>query len=118
MKHHVQMFIPCSDNLKKKDYVTTRFKEALKFNKENLQKRNMIIDFDRVPEQELIFIMKIIIHTLDSAVGLDMCIAKCEFCDTRLNMFNCMTEVIDTYLKNTNPQVFEWIGRYHLLSLF
>lgn len=112
------MFIPCSANPKKKDYVTTRFNEALKFNKENSQKRNMIVDFDRVPEQELISIMKIIIYTLDSAVELNMDIVKCEFCDTRLNMFNCMTAVIDTYLNNTDPQVFEWKGRYHLLSWY
>lgn len=78
----------------------------------------MIVDFDRVPEQELISIMKIIIYTLDSAVELNMDIAKCEFCDTRLNMFNCMTAVIDTYLNNTDPQVFEWKGRYHLLSWY
>lgn len=116
MAHHVQMFIPCSTNAKIKDIVTTRFKDVLKFNKESWQKESMIVDCDQVPEQELKVSVKMILHTLATAVKSDTCIAKCEFCDTRLNMFDCLTEVIDTHLNKKDPDVFEWKGMYYLLS--
>lgn len=116
MTHHVRMFIPCSTNPKLKDIVETRFKGVLKLNKESWQKKSMIVDCDQVPEQELKISVKRILHTLATAVKSDTCIAECEFCDTRLNMFNCLTGVIDTHLNIKNPDVFEWKGMYYLLS--
>lgn len=44
--------------------------------------------------------MKIIIYIFDLVVELNMDIVKCEFCDIRFNMFNCMIVVIDIYLNN------------------
>lgn len=110
--YHLQLLIPSSKNGKIKDIVTTRFKDILEFNKENWKKRSMIVDCDRISEQELNITMKNMCHTLDTTDASDLCITKCEFCDKRLHLFECMTRVIDTHLYKKHYEVMEWKGMY------
>lgn len=106
--NHFQMFIPGSNNDKFKDFVTERFKEILKYNQDNLQKRCLILDCECVPKECLKKLMKVICHTIDTTT---VCIYKFEFCDTRLEMFYCMIEVIDTHFNNKkNYEFLEWKG--------
>lgn len=103
------MFIPGPSTAKFKDFVSERFKEVLKYNQDNLQKRCLIVDCDRVPKECLIKSMKVICFTIDTTME-PVYISKCEFCDTRLEMFDCMTEVIDTHLNKKNYEFLEWKG--------
>lgn len=102
-----QISVPSS---KTKDFVERGLKEVLKMNKEQWKKRHLIVDCERIPEKELKNSMTIICYTLDNTAGSESCITMCEFCDTRLEMFDCMTKLIDAYMKKKHFQVLEWKG--------
>lgn len=103
-----QISVPSS---KTKDFVERGLKEVLKRNKEQWGKGHLIVDCERIPEKELKMSMAIICFTLDNSTGSNSCITMCEFCDTRLEMFDCMTKLIDAkYLNKGHFQVLEWKG--------
>lgn len=108
----VQISVP---SLKTIDFVERGFKEVLKMNKLQWRKLKLIVDCERVPEKELKTSMKIICYTLDDTRGSDSCITTCEFCDTRLEMFECMTKIIDAHFNNKDFEVLEWRGMLYII---
>ncbi|XP_061170935.1 uncharacterized protein LOC133180421 [Saccostrea echinata] len=102
----VQMFVPSMGDEKKKDTVSRKINSIL-----NLERRNILVDCERLQEKELKYCMKLMCYILNERVGKDLEISKCEFHDTRQEMFCWMTEIIDKHLNNKNVNVMEWKGR-------
>lgn len=111
----VQISVP---SLKTIDFVERGFKEVLKMNKQQWRKQKLIVDCERVPEKELKTSMKIICYTLDDTRGLDSCITMCEFIDTRLESFECMTKIIDAHFNNKDFEVLEWRGILYIIIVY
>ncbi|XP_062602864.1 uncharacterized protein LOC134264598 [Saccostrea cucullata] len=107
----VQVFVPPMSNTRKKTTFFTKITNILTFNSEKMGKRNILIDCKQLQEEELRYFMKLMCDILNERVGKDLEILKCEFHDTRQEMFCWMTEIIDKHLSNKNVNVFEWKGR-------